>query len=294
MKILLINFMLMLVLNAGAADQMGESGFYTSADKKVHQSNEVAKLLAEFSATSPDKNILFYIHGRSQTLEQEWKNVVAMEQAYNVRVIMLHWESWNYLLGRPVANTLEGSRQLSLGLEQLSLFKKSQIDSNTSRKMFLMFHSMGNIVLKNYIEKFHTLKEEDLFDSIILTGADTPFTGHQKWLSQLKLGKDIYVVMNKKDMVLLASLTHDYLELDIASKNDDRLGLGRGFDNLFFLNTKTSPNAKYFDISGLTEGDHKHYLSTRSDVKDLFHYMLKENFEEIPLNFKVKKNYFKF
>lgn len=295
MKTLLINFMLMFALSvADAADQMGESGFYTSADMKVHQFNEVTNLLKDFTVNSPDRNILFYIHGRSQTLEKEWRNVVAMEQAYNVRVIMLHWESWNYLLGRPVVNTIEASRQLSLGLEQFSFFKQSLKDSNNSRKMFLMFHSMGNIVLKNYLEKFNQLEDQNIFDSIVLTGADTPFSGHQKWLSRLRFGTDIYVVMNKKDMVLLASSAHDYLELDIASKNDDRLGLGLGFDNLLFLNTKTSPNAKYFDISGITEGDHKHYLSGRSDVSDLFHYMFKEKFDEIPLNFKVKKNYYKF
>ena len=277
-----------------AADNMGANGFYISRDMTTYTSTNILELLNQMKLESPDKNILFYVHGRSQTLEKEWNNINTMERTYNVRVLMLHWESWNYAIGRPVANAKEASKQLNLGLEQISIFKKSEREFFKDHKIFVMFHSMGNIVLKNYIEKYNNIQDTSLFDTTILTGADVPFTGHKKWLSEVKLSSDLYVVMNKKDSVLLASMAHDYIDLSIVSKNDDRLGLGKGLDNMLFFNTETAANARYFDITKLSGGDHRHYLSSNREVEDLFHFMFKENFVEIPLDHKVKNNYYKF
>lgn len=276
------------------AKDIGENGFYISKDMTTYTDLDVPALLNQMIIESPDKNILFYVHGRSQTLEKEWNNINTIEMTYNVRVLMLHWESWNYALGRPVANAYEASHQLGLGLKQILLFKNNKHDYFKDHKIFAMFHSMGNIVLQNYVKKDNSVLDSTLFDSIILTGADAPFTGHRRWVSKLNLSPDVFVVMNKKDLVLLASATHDYLNFDLASKNDDRLGLGKGFDNLLFLNSKTASNARYFDITKLSGGDHRHYLSGNHEVEDLFHFMFKERFDQIPLNYKVKKNYFKF
>jgi hypothetical protein len=277
-----------------ATDNMGVNGFYISRDMTTYTSTNILALLNQMKLDSPNKNILFYVHGRSQTLEKEWSNINTMERMYNVRVLMLHWESWNYMMGRPVANAKEASKQLSLGLEQVSIFKKTESEFFQDHKIFIMFHSMGNIVLKNYIEKYNNIQDTSLFDTAILTGADAPFTGHKNWLSQVKLSPDLYVVMNQKDSVLLASMAHDYIDLSLFSKNDDRLGLGKGLDNMLFLNTKTAANARYFDITKLSGGDHRHYLSSNREVEDLFHFMFKESFVEIPLDYKVKKNYYKF
>ena len=181
---------------------------YTAAD--------VPALLNQMTIESPDKNILFYIHGRSQTLEKEWNNINEVEKVYNVRVLMLHWESWNYALGRPVANTYEASKQLGLVLNQISLYKNRNRDYFQDHKFFIMFHSMGNIVLKNYVKKDNSIQDSTLFDTAILTGADVPFTGHRKWLSKLNLARDVFVVMNQKDLVLLASTAHDYIDLNLA------------------------------------------------------------------------------
>ncbi len=290
-KIFLLVF---LTFTAQAAEDMGASGFYISNTMTTYQSSDVQKLLNQLTVESPDKNILFYIHGRSQTLEKEWINIHKIEERYNVRVLMLHWESWNYMLGRPVANAYEASAQFALALGEIATFKMSHQELFKNHKIFMMFHSMGNLVLKNYIEKFNVVHDVTLFNTVILTGADLPFTGHKKWLNQMKLSEDVFVVMNQSDSVLLASVAHDYLEFDLFSKNDDRLGLGKGLDNILFLNTATVAGAFYFDISGLTEGEHRHYLSSRHEVEDLFHYMFKEQFEQIPLKYKVKKNYYRF
>lgn len=277
-----------------ADDSMGANGFYISKDMTTYQASDVESLLKEMTLESPDKNILFYIHGRSQTLEKEWNNINTVEETYNVRVLMLHWESWNYALGRPVKNALEASKQLALGLDQIVSFKKTHQDFFQDHKMFIMFHSMGNIVLKNYVEKYNNLQDSTLFETAILTGADTPFTGHKKWLSTLNISRDVYVVVNNNDSVLLASFVHDYIDPSLGTKNDDRLGLGKGLDNMLLLNTRLAPNALYFDITKHAGGGHRHYLSGVQEIEDLFHFMFKEKFDQIPLSYKPKKNYYRF
>lgn len=296
MKSFLVAVWMLVVTSAVAVanDNMGANGFYISKDLTTYQAGDVSSLLKQMTLESPDKNILFYIHGRSQTLEKEWNNINTVEQLYNVRVLMLHWESWNYMLGRPVKNALEASKQLALGLDQISKFKKDGQLFFQDHKMFIMFHSMGNIVLKNYIEKYKTIQDSTLFDSAILTGADVPFTGHKKWVSEVNFAHDIYVVANNNDSVLLASVAHDYIDPSMGTKNDDRLGLGKGLDNVLFLNLRLSQKALYFDITKLAGAGHRHYLSSVQGIEDLFHFMFKEQFDQIPLSYKAKDNYYRF
>lgn len=282
---------------------MGENGFYITNDMTTYQSSDVQTLLDKLTTESPDKNILFYIHGRSRTLLKEWNNINTVEKTYNVRVLMLHWESWNSALDRPVENTLDGAIDLADGLREIHLYKANNASKFKEKKLLMLFHSMGNIVLMNMLKKTkNIIQDPNFFDSIILSGADTPFTGHRKWLESLNMSKNVFVVMNKMDGVLLASMAHDYLELNPWTKNDDRLGLGRGIENYLFFNFKLAQNARYFDITALSGNDHRHYLSANREVEDLFHFMFQERDEKVPdegsglplQTFRVKSNFFKF
>lgn len=296
-SILFFSLSLFFTANLNAANpDMGENGFYITKDMTTYQAKDVQKLLTDITTESPDKNILFYIHGRSRTLLKEWNNINAVEKTYNVRVLMLHWESWNSALDRPVENTLDGAVDLSLGLKEIYQFKNAHNEFFKERKLLMLFHSMGNIVLMNMLKNAkNNIQDPEFFDSIILSGADTPFTGHRKWLESLNMSKNVFVVVNKMDGVLLASMTHDYLELNPWTKNDDRLGLGRGIENYLFFNFKLAQNARYFDITALSGSDHRHYLSSNREVEDLFHFMFQEHdTEKVPGTFRVKSNFYKF
>ena len=83
--------------------------------------------------------------------------------------------------------------------------------------------------MENYFSS--SFLSTNLFDSLVLNGSDTPFTGHKKWVEKIKFSQDIIITMNKNDSVLLASRVLDYTQLNLA---DDRLGLGLGIDNYLF------------------------------------------------------------
>ena len=75
---ILVALIIAVPMAAMAAD-IGENGLYISKDMTTYTAADVPALLNQITTESPDKNILFYIHGRSQTLEKEWNNVNAKD-----------------------------------------------------------------------------------------------------------------------------------------------------------------------------------------------------------------------
>lgn len=259
-----------------------EIALYTSDSLSPKKTEEILQVINNFSKNSPKKNILFYVHGRSKTLEKEWSNIQEIEKVFNLKVIMLHWDSWNYMLSRPVGNAKNAGQMLNDSILELDKIKKTHPELFQNKKLFLLCHSMGNITFKTFIEKFQIASlDKQLFDSIILSGADAPFTKHYKWLSNVAFSPKISVVMNENDNVLLASSVHDYVTMNLK---DDRLGLGFGLDNLLFFNKNTAANAIYYDLTKVSGGEHRHYLSSRVEVRGLFHFLFQESgdFLEVP------------
>lgn len=288
MRELILLFMTFLAIKAHA-----EVGFFVADSEEPHKSYEIDKILNEFVENNPDKNILFYVHGRSRTLEKEWNNINKIEEIYNVKVLMLHWDSWSNAVDRPVENTVIASGYLLQALNYINSYKNRNKHKLQNKKFIMMTHSMGNIIMKNYMENYFSsaFLSKDLFDSLILNGSDTPFTGHKKWVEKIKFSPEIIITMNKNDSVLLASRTLDYSQLNIA---DDRLGLGLGIDNYLFFNTSLATNAKYYDLTAISGMEHRHYLSSNPDVINLFKMFYKEKELKIEIPHKLKKNLIKF
>ena len=265
-----------------------EIALYTSESLTPKKVNEISNVINGFAKNDSQKNILFYVHGRSKTLEKEWRNIQEVERVFNLKVIMLHWDSWNYMLSRPVGNAKNASQMLNDSIAEFAKIKEEHPEYFQNKKLFLLCHSMGNITFKSYIEKFETSKlDPKLFDSVILSGADTPFTKHYKWLKQVNFSPNINVIMNENDAVLLASSVHDYTTFNIQ---DDRLGLGLGLDNFLFFNKNTAENATYYDLTKVSGSEHRHYLSSRVEVRALFHYLFQESGELLNVPHNQSKN----
>jgi len=288
MRELFLMFMMFLAVKAHA-----DVGFYIADSSEPHKSYEIDSILNNFIENNPDRDILFYVHGRSRTLEKEWNNINKIEEIYNVKVLMLHWDSWSNAVDRPVENTVIASGYLLQAMNYINSYKNRNKAKFQNRKLLMMCHSMGNIILKNYMENYFSSSflSTNLFDSLVLNGSDTPFTGHKKWVEKIKFSQDIIITMNKNDSVLLASRVLDYTQLNLA---DDRLGLGLGIDNYLFFNTSLAQNAKYYDFTAISGMEHRHYLSSNPDVINMFKMFYKEKELKIEIPFKQKKNVIKF
>lgn len=142
MKTILMLFILLISNFA-----FGEIALYTSDSLTPKKTNEISTIIGNFSKSDSQKNILFYVHGRSKTLEKEWANIQEVERVYNLKVIMLHWDSWNYMLARPVGNAKNAAETLKDSIFEIAKLKDEHSEYFENKKIFLLCHSMGNIPL---------------------------------------------------------------------------------------------------------------------------------------------------
>ncbi|MBY0413170.1 MAG: alpha/beta hydrolase [Bdellovibrionales bacterium] len=263
------------------ADYVPETGIYVKESYDLLTLSEIPSILERFEEESPEKNIIFYIHGRNKNTEEEWESLSSLEQRYNARVIMFHWPSWVSLIVRPLAGAKKTAPMLSKALRYISDYTKSHPDEFAHKRINLITHSMGNVVLREFIEYYydHTLNPtngQPLFSTYISTGADVSFTDHRNWFSKIDFAKEKYVLMNNRDIVL----TFSYL-LDLEQREPAffKLGLGvRGFPlkNSSFYKM-LDPKATYIDLTGAVGQQHRHFESDKPFMPKLFNSLLNED-----------------
>lgn len=238
----------------------GEGLFITGVNKKfkVDQIEKIMKVLLK--RDQDNKNIIFYIHGRGKHPNKGVRYLPEIEKRYNANVIMYHWPSWKNAISRPVENAVKSAKHLSTSLGLLNQFKNDNKYDLNNRKFSLMFHSMGNIVFKSFVENFYLGDySNDFFQSIILNASDIPLKKHSVWLNKVNFSEEIYITFNKNDSILKASKIHDYTRFDLGGT---RLGLRL---KEFFKQTTLSYRAKYFDLSLVAGIGHRHFLMKETD-----------------------------
>lgn len=258
MKILII-FILLLFTQIASA----EIALYTADSKDPHPVSEMSEILEKFTQENPEKNILFYVHGRNHYLDKEWNKLSVIENTYNVKVVMLHWDAWSSLLSRAVANAEITAEPLSAAFKEIRDFKESHHEFFTEHRISLLCHSMGNLVLKNFTEKYldndHYNLEAPLFENYLGVSADVPLVDHRIWLSHFNLAHNKIIVMNNRDIVLLLSYA-----LDLKAKDPFEYKLGLGFDNFpgkkNQIKEKLVPDVTYIDLSGVLQSQHGYFL----------------------------------
>ncbi len=254
-----------------------EIALYTSESETPHAISEMGDILEKFTKESPDKNIVFYVHGRNHYMEKEWDKLSVLESSYNVKVVMLHWDAWSSFLSRAVANADLTAEPLAQSFVEIRNFKDTHRDFFAYHSINLLCHSMGNLVLKDFTEKFidqdqYNL-ETPLFENYISASADVPLVDHRLWLSRFNLAKNKNVVMNNRDIVLLLSYV-----LDLKDKDPFHYRLGLGFDNYpgkrDDIKTKLVPEATYIDLSGVLGSQHGYYMPKTPVMQNVFSKLL--------------------
>ncbi|MGZ3807996.1 MAG: alpha/beta hydrolase [Bacteriovorax sp.] len=250
-----------------------EIALYTAESKSPLQIYEMQEILERFTRESPDKNILFYVHGRNHHMEREWDKLPIIENSYNVKVVMLHWDAWSSLLSRAVANAEITAEPLSEAFKEIRDFKESHREFFTNHKISLLCHSMGNLVLKNFTEKYIDSdaynSDSPLFENFMGVSADVPLIDHRTWLSRFNLARNKHIIMNNRDIVLLLSYG-----LDLKDRNPLQYRLGLGFDNFpgkkDHIKEKLVSDVSYVDLSGVLESQHGYFMPKTPVMMNIF------------------------
>ncbi|MGZ3807415.1 MAG: alpha/beta hydrolase [Bacteriovorax sp.] len=259
MKNIIIIFVLLLFTQLASA----EIAIYTAESSSPHPLSEMSEILEKYTLENPDKNILFYVHGRKHHLETILPRLPAMEKSYNVKVIMFHWDSWSSLLTRPVENAEMASESLNEAFREIRDFKELHQKYFEQHKINLLCHSMGNLVLQYFTQKYLDRdwmnSPRPLFENLISVGADVPLVNHKEWLSKFNLARNKSIFMNNADDVLIPSYILDVKNGDFFSYK-----LGLGLDNFSGLKDhikeKLVKEATYVDLSGVLHSQHAYFL----------------------------------
>mgnify|MGYP005685432441 CR=1 FL=1 len=274
-KTLIVALFCTLSLSANAEDP-GSVGLYTSGVFALRPVNKINEILNTFHEETPDKNIVLYIHGRGRHVDEEWQMISNLEKVHNVRVVMFHWPSWSSLLTRPVENAKASADELSVVLHGIKTYKEEHPEIFERKKLTLLTHSMGHIVLREYTEKLYArdLNEvygKPLFDNYISAAADIGLTDHKAWLSRIDFAVHKHVLMNNRDLMLIMS----YL-LDLKAKQPLLYKLGLGFGKIPSKRRADfqDPEAIYIDLSKSLQTDHRYFESDKPIMRKLFTPML--------------------
>lgn len=244
-------------LSASAQEQIIQSDTHTLLGKLKYDANyplytsdaarfgfdQVDEALDKvFSANLP---VVFFIHGRGNEPNKsinggtfvEGAAVRKLETQYNAKVLMFNWNSKAFLYDRtePLRQMPAAAEALKRVLAKMkTYFAKSE---NQNKKITLIAHSMGSIVLQTYTQQYTWQNEgKPIFSQILLTSPDADNIKHWQWLNEIAQAETVFVTINKDD--------------DILEKSNDQREAGNlplGLSPVLPLATK----AIYLDISQL-------------------------------------------
>ncbi|MCV2369664.1 alpha/beta hydrolase [Roseateles oligotrophus] len=231
-----------------------DTPLYTS-DGKAWRIDQLDAALHNLEAAN--KPVILFVHGRGKEPSKSLKGgtftkglaVHKLELGYDAKVLMFNWDSafeGLHFLDRelPLSHTEAAAKALGLVLEALI---KHQTAQPKAKKMALLVHSMGSIVVEKAVEKGYWPGVKGLFSALLFSQPDADDVGHSVWLNRLAQREKVYVTLNADDHVLLRSTD---------GRIPGRHALGLGTEDAL------APLATYVDLSrmgplGKKDEDHE-------------------------------------
>lgn len=247
-----------------------EKRLYTT-DNVGHSINRLPELLDK--VLNESKSVILFVHGRGDEPEKsmigtgmivsnfvEGKAFRKLEEGYSANVLMFNWDSKRKGKGpiglkdrsRPLSNMPIAARELASVLRGIKQYYE---DKPNAKRMVLIAHSMGTIVVENIVKnQGGWVSNRPLFSNILLSSSDADDLNHKEWVEKISAIEKVYITVNVDDGTLIES-TDERPEGAIA------LGLEPG--------AKLADKAIYVDITGL--GKEKEGKDKKTEAHELFH-----------------------
>jgi len=161
--------------------------------------------------TLRSKNILIYIHGNDEPVNELIQDISTLSDIYNVSVVAFAWPSKE--AGEDmIANFKTSERNIDSCFDLFVNFLDSvsaYYERHSDVKISLLFHSLGNAYARKSINALETVfKDKKLpVENLILNAACVPTANHTVWVDALceKIAGQLFIMFNEKDMVLSAA-----------------------------------------------------------------------------------------
>ncbi len=248
-------------------------------------------------AKQEKKQVLVFVHGYNNNMQDIVTTAEKLEAAYNVVVVVFSWPAngggffsgtAQYIGDKSDARVSTGA--LNRFLEKLhnyhAMLTSAEVDAlwvkakdkykdnyEQARSEYaklqqklckvnisLLCHSMGNYVLKYATIPSDTQMKKPIFDNVCLVAADVNNKNHAQWVEKIEARSNVYIVINQNDSALKWS------RVKPGKAQLARLG--------HYLKSLNAKNATYINVT-----DAKHVSDEHSYFKD----------EPIAKNLKLKK-----
>jgi len=192
-------------------------------------------------------DFLVYVDGHGKTFDQLLQRGFEISERFGINVVLFDWPT-DYVALRNTARNAE---------EVTGSFVKAMKDLDQVRRLYfgnesfsVIFHSMGNHILKNIIEyKLDKYMPPDLFSNIIINAAAVRESNHARWIEKVNFQQRIYITLNDEDRPLRGARL-----LRMAKQ------LGSGFSG------NPAKNAYYIDFSEIASIEHNLFLG-KSEIE---------------------------
>jgi esterase/lipase superfamily enzyme len=209
-------------------------------DGDYYASLEVACELTR-RARQAKRHILLFVHGYNNDMADVLGAADALERRYGVEVLAFSWPAngggihgvLSYKSdkrdARASAGALErtlekmheylvlitqarreelyakaGTRHPDAAEARESLYAKL-LEKDCPFTVNVMFHSMGNYLLKHMLKSSLTGGNGLLFDNVVLCQADTNNREHAEWVDRIRFRNRLFITLNENDFALRAS-----------------------------------------------------------------------------------------
>jgi len=194
--------------------------------------------------TATGRNLLFFVHGYNNDLQDVVERAASFESNFGVEVLAFSWPAngggisgtASYLSDKNDAKVSVGAldRALAKFSDMLTRFNMAWVASVHQRAetllarhpqneelrrgklaeiahaecpftVNLLLHSMGNYLYKHLLLSSASLGTGLTFDNVILAAADTNNKDHAEWVDRIKARKRVFVTINENDFALRVS-----------------------------------------------------------------------------------------
>ena len=265
-----------------ATDKMKKDAELNENGRAYYASDYVASVL--FKKLQADKrNLLFFVHGYNNNMEEVLERAYRLEKLYNVEVLAFSWPAngggtWgtaSYLSDKKDARASTVALERALGRmsylfreqvekvkveinkkvekrlgSKLSAEKRNELimklqEDNCAISVNMMAHSMGNYLYQYTLYPKSSDAHDLLFDNVILAAADTNNEGHKDWVDKIPCRKSVYVTLNEDDKALRWS------RAKVGEEQLPRLG--------HYLHNLDSKKCVYIDFTGIVGDSHAYF-----------------------------------
>jgi len=226
------------------------------------------------------RHVLLFVHGYNNDMADVLNRAQALRERYDVEVLPFSWPA----NGGGLAGTLSyksdkrdaraSAGALERVLERVHRYFRLITESHRQRlherarrehpdnaeardrryaelldaecpfSVNVMFHSMGNYLLKHMLKSSINEGNNLCFDNVVLCQADTNNLNHALWVDALRFRKRLFITINENDRALAAS------RLKTGSEQLARLG--------HYARDLSSRNAHYINLTGAPDVGDSH------------------------------------